>query len=158
MTAISKNVYFDVLDDIVNKYNNTIHRTIKMKPIHVTDDSFAEYNEDQIKEILSLKLVIMLKFLSTKIFLLKDMLLIDQKKLLYLKKLKTQFHGLMLLMILIVKGLLEVFMKNNCRKIIKKNLEQRKYLKEKVINCKLNGKDMTIHLIVGVTKKISYKK
>ena len=29
MTAISKNVYFDVLDDIVNKYNNTVHRTIK---------------------------------------------------------------------------------------------------------------------------------
>ena len=33
VTAISKNVYFDVLDDIVNKYNNTVHRTIKMKPI-----------------------------------------------------------------------------------------------------------------------------
>ena len=32
MTAISKNVYFDVLDDIVNKYNNTVHKTIKMKP------------------------------------------------------------------------------------------------------------------------------
>ena len=42
MTAISKNVYFDVLNDIVNKYNNTIHWTIKMKPIDVTDDFFAE--------------------------------------------------------------------------------------------------------------------
>ena len=31
MTAISKNVYFDVLDDIVDKYNNTVHRTIKIK-------------------------------------------------------------------------------------------------------------------------------
>ena len=46
MTAIPKNVYFDVLDDIVNKYNNTVHRTIKMKPIDVTSDSYAEYNED----------------------------------------------------------------------------------------------------------------
>ena len=46
MTAISKNVYFDVLDDIVDKYNNTFHKTIKMKPIDVTDDSYAEYNED----------------------------------------------------------------------------------------------------------------
>ena len=46
MSAISKNVYFDVLDDIVNKYNNTVHRTIKMKPIDVTSDSYAEYNED----------------------------------------------------------------------------------------------------------------
>ena len=34
-TAISKNVYFDVLDNIVDKYNNTYHRTIKMKPIDV---------------------------------------------------------------------------------------------------------------------------
>ena len=49
MTAVSKNVYFDVLDDIVNKYNNTIHRTIKMKPIDVTNDSLAEYNEDSNK-------------------------------------------------------------------------------------------------------------
>ena len=44
MTAISKNVYFDVLDDIVDKYNNTIHKTIKMKSIDVTGDSYAECN------------------------------------------------------------------------------------------------------------------
>ena len=49
MTAISKNVYFDVLDDIVNKYNNTVHKTIKMKPIDVTNDSFVEYNEESNK-------------------------------------------------------------------------------------------------------------
>ena len=46
MTAVSKNVYFDVLDDIVNKYNNTVHRTIKMKPVDVISDSYAEYNKD----------------------------------------------------------------------------------------------------------------
>ena len=39
MTAISKNVYFDVLDDFVDKGNNTVHRTIKMKPTDVTSDS-----------------------------------------------------------------------------------------------------------------------
>ena len=33
-----------MLDDIVNKYNNTVHRTIKMKPIDVMDDSYFEYN------------------------------------------------------------------------------------------------------------------
>ena len=46
MTAVSKNVYFDVLDDIVDKYNSTYHRTIKMKPIDVKSDSYAEYNVD----------------------------------------------------------------------------------------------------------------
>ena len=50
MTAISKNIYFDALDDIVNKYNDTVHGTIKMKPIDVTSDSFAEYNEDSNKK------------------------------------------------------------------------------------------------------------
>ena len=50
MTAISKNAYVDVLDGIVNKYNNTVHRTIKMKPIDVTNDSFAEYNEESNKK------------------------------------------------------------------------------------------------------------
>ena len=49
MTAISKNIYFDALDGIVDKYNNTVHRTIKMKPIDVTSDSFAEYNKDSNK-------------------------------------------------------------------------------------------------------------
>ena len=49
MTAISKNIYFDVLDDIVNKYNNTVHRTIKMKPIEVTDDCYVESNKDSME-------------------------------------------------------------------------------------------------------------
>ena len=50
MTAISKNVYFDLLDDIVDKCNNTIHKTIKMKHIDVTSDSYGEYNENPNKK------------------------------------------------------------------------------------------------------------
>ena len=46
MTATSKNVYFDALDNIVDEYNNTYHKTIKMKPVDVGNDSFAEYNEE----------------------------------------------------------------------------------------------------------------
>ena len=40
MTYIGKNVYFDVLDDIVDEYNNTVHSSIKMKPKDVKDDFF----------------------------------------------------------------------------------------------------------------------
>ena len=50
MTAVSKNIYFDVLDDVVNKYNNAVHRKIKMKPIDVTSHSYVEYNEDSNKK------------------------------------------------------------------------------------------------------------
>ena len=41
MTTISKNDYFDVLDDIVDNYNNTYHKTIIMKSVDVGDDSFC---------------------------------------------------------------------------------------------------------------------
>ena len=41
MTAISNNVYFNVLNDIADKYNNTYHKTIKMKPINVKNNFFC---------------------------------------------------------------------------------------------------------------------
>ena len=50
MRAISKNIYFNLLDDIVNKYNNAVHRTIKVKPIDVKSDSYADYSEDSNKK------------------------------------------------------------------------------------------------------------
>ena len=45
MTTIGKNVYFNDLDDVVKKYNNTVHSSIKMKPEDVTGNSFVEYFE-----------------------------------------------------------------------------------------------------------------
>ena len=42
MTSVSKNVYVDKLDDIVNEYNNTYHRTITMKPVDVKDDTYID--------------------------------------------------------------------------------------------------------------------
>ena len=58
MTAISKNVYFDVLDDIVNKYNNKVHRTIKMKPTDVKDNTSLD-SKKEVNKIQNLKLGIM---------------------------------------------------------------------------------------------------
>ena len=46
MTSISKNVYIDKLDDIVNEYNNTYYRTIKMKPINVKDNTYVNFGKD----------------------------------------------------------------------------------------------------------------
>ena len=44
-TSISKNVYIDKLDDIVNEYNNTYHRTIKMKPVDAKDNTFIDFKK-----------------------------------------------------------------------------------------------------------------
>ena len=46
MTSISKNVSIGKLDDIVNEYNNTYHRTIKMKPIDVKDNTYIDFDND----------------------------------------------------------------------------------------------------------------
>ena len=46
MTSVSKNVYLDKLDDIVNEYNNTYHRTIKMKPVDVKDNTYIYFKEE----------------------------------------------------------------------------------------------------------------
>ena len=46
MTATGKNVYYDVLDDVVNKYNNTKHSTTKMKPIDVKNDNKIVYIDE----------------------------------------------------------------------------------------------------------------
>ena len=54
---LQKNIYFDVLDNIVNKYNIKVYRSIKMKSINVTSDSYAECNEDSNKEDPKFKVV-----------------------------------------------------------------------------------------------------
>ena len=50
MTDINKNVYYDVLDDVVNEYNNTKHNTIKMKPKDVKDDNNRVYIDEYNKK------------------------------------------------------------------------------------------------------------
>ena len=46
MTSISKNVYIDKLDVIINEYNNTYHRTIKIKPIDVRDNTYINTGKE----------------------------------------------------------------------------------------------------------------
>ena len=46
MTSISKNVYIDKLDDIINEYNNTYHRKIKMKPFDVKDNRYINIGKE----------------------------------------------------------------------------------------------------------------
>ena len=98
MTSTSKNVYTNKLDDIVNEYNKTYHRTIKMKPVDVKDNTYI----GSIKEVNNK---------DTK-FKVGDHVRISwSEEAFVIKKLKIQFHGHMLLMILMVKKLLERFKK-----------------------------------------------
>ena len=46
MTSVSKNVYIDKLDDIVDEYNNTYHRTIKMKAVDFKDNTYIDFAKE----------------------------------------------------------------------------------------------------------------
>ena len=154
MTAISKNVYFDVLDDIVNKYNNTVHRTIIMKPIDVKDNTYVDSKKDVNDKDPKLKVRDHVRISKYKNIFAKGYTPNWSEEVLLLIKLEIQFHGHMLLMILMEKKLFEHFVKKDCRRLIKKSIEQTKYLKERVINYMSNGKVKISHLLAGLIKKI----
>ena len=79
-TLVSKSGYIDKLDDIVNKYNNTYHSTIKIKHSDVKSNTYM-YSSKKIKDkIANLKLVIMLEYQNTKLFLQNITLEVGLKK------------------------------------------------------------------------------
>ena len=78
MTSISKNLYIDKLNVIVNKYN-TYHTTIKVKPIDVKDNTYINTDKEINYKDPKFK-VIMLEFQSIKTYLLKGICLIGVKK------------------------------------------------------------------------------
>ena len=98
MTAVSKHVYFDVLDNIVNKYNNTVHRTIKMKPIDITSDSYAEYNEDSNEKDPKFKVGDHVRISKYKNIFAKGYTQNWSEEVFVVSKIKMQLYGLMLLL------------------------------------------------------------
>ena len=123
MTSISKNVYIDKLDGIVNEYNNTKHRTTKTKPIEVKDNTYLDF----VKEVNDIdpkfKVGDHVRISKYKNIFSKDYTPNWSEEVFVIKKLKIRFHGHMSLMILMVKKLLEHFMKKNYKRQINKNLE-----------------------------------
>ena len=90
MSSISKNMYINKLDDIVNKCNNTYHNTIKVKPVDVKIQAYILISvKIMIKKVLNLKLVIMLKYQNIKILLRKTTFQISLKKFFVIKKVKN---------------------------------------------------------------------
>ena len=69
ITSVSKNVYIDKLDDIVNKYNNSYHSTIKMKPVDIKSSTFIDSNKDINNKDPKFKIVMLLKYQNIKIYL-----------------------------------------------------------------------------------------
>ena len=82
VTSISKNVYINKLDDIVDEYNKTYHRTIKIKPVDIKDNIYNDFKKEVHDKVPKFKVGDNVRISNTKIFLLKDTCQIGLKKLL----------------------------------------------------------------------------
>ena len=92
MTSISKNVYLDKLDDIVNKYNNLYHSTIKMKPVDVNSSTYIDSSKEMNNKDPKFKIDDTVRTSNTRVFLQKVKLQIGLKKILF-KKVKNMEIG-----------------------------------------------------------------
>ena len=125
MTAISKNLYFGVLDDIVNKYNNTVHRSIKMKPVDLTSDFYAEYNEDSNEKDPKCKVGDHVRISKYKNTFAKGYTPNWSEEVFVVSKIKSTVSWTYVLVTWMVNQFVELFKEKNCKKPIKekKNLE-----------------------------------
>ena len=130
MTSISKNVYIDKLDDIVNKYNNTYHKTSKMKPTDVKPSMYIDFNKENNKEGPTFKVGDHVRISKYKNIFAKGYIPNWSEEVFVIQKVKNTVLWHMLLMILIKKKLLERFTK----KIAKPNLKE--FRVEKIIKRK----------------------
>ena len=103
MTSISKNVYIDKLDDIVDEYNNTYHRAIKMKPVDVKDNTYIDFKKEVNDKDPKFKFGDHVRIFKYKNIFAKGYTPNWSEEVFVIKKLKTQFLKHMWLMISILK-------------------------------------------------------
>ena len=111
MIVVSKNVYVDKWNDIVNENNNTYHRTTKMKPADVKDNFYIDSSKDVTDKDPKFKVGDHVRISKHKNVFAKGYTPDWSEDVFAIKEVKLQFHGDMLLIISMVKKLLKHFMK-----------------------------------------------
>ena len=144
-----------MLNDIVNKYNNTVHKTIKMKPINVTSDSYAEYNEDFDKKDPKFKVGDHVRISKYKNIFAKGYTPNWSEEVFVVSKVKntvpwTYVNDLS------DEEINRVFYEKELQKNSQEKFRTEKVLKRKFDNYMSNGKAIIIVLIVRLIRKISY--
>ena len=124
MNSVSKHVYIDKLDDIVNEYNNAYHSTIKVKPVDVKSNTYINFSKQINDEDSKFKIGDIVRISKYKNVFVKGYVPSWSEEIFVITKVLSRGH--MLLVILKAKKLLNIFMKKNCNKQTKKSLELKK--------------------------------
>ena len=129
--TLKKIVYIDKLDNIVYKYNNTYHITIKTKLADVKPSTYIDSSKDVNYKDPKFKIGDIVRISKIKTFLQKAIFQIDLKKFLWLKKLNTLYCGHMLLVILKAKEIVGTFYQRELQKANQKEFIVQKAIKGK---------------------------
>ena len=142
-----------MLNEIVNKYNNTVHRTIIMKPIDVRGDSYVEYNEDFNKKGPKFKVNDHARISKYKNIFAKAYVPNWSEEVFIVNEIKNTVPWTYTINDLNGEKVIGTFYKTELQKTNQKEFRIEKILKGKVISCMLNGKSIIILLIAGLIKK-----
>ena len=126
MTSISKNVYIDKLDDIVNEYNNTYHTTIKMKPIDVKDNTYINTSKEINNKDRKFKVGDRVRISKYKNIFAKGHMPNWSEDVFVIKRVKNTVPWTYVINDLNGEEIIGTFYENNCKKRIKKNSELKK--------------------------------
>ena len=125
MTAVS-NVYINKLDDIVNDYNNTCHRTIKMNPVDVKDNAYIDFGKEVNQKDPKFKIGDHIKISKHKNIFTKRYTPNWSEEVFVIREFKNTVPWKYAISDLNREELSEYFMKKTWKKQIKKNLGQKK--------------------------------
>ena len=116
-------MYIDKLDDIVNEYNNTCYKAIKMKPVDIKDNGYIDFSKEVNNKDPKFKVDDCVRISKNKNIFAIGYTPNWSEEVSVIKKVKNTVSWTHVLMISLVKKLLEHFMKKNYKRLIKENLE-----------------------------------
>ena len=152
MTSVSKNVYIDKLDDIVDEYNNTYHTTIKMKPIDVKDNTYINTDKETNDKDPKFKVGDRVRISKYKNIFAKVDTPNWSEEIFVIKKVKNTVPWTYVINDLNGEEIMGTFYEKELQKTNQEEFRIEKVIK-RIGDEMLNGKDMIIHLIVGLIKQ-----
>ena len=157
MTLVSKNVYINKLDDMVNEYNNTYYRTIKMKPVDVKDNTYIDI-EKKVNDMDPKFIGDYVRICKLKNIIAKGCKPNWSKEVFVIRKVKNTVPRTYIINGLNGEEIIGTFYEKELQKTNKKVFRIEKVIKRKSDTLNMlnmsNGKVMIINLTVGLIKKI----
>ena len=134
MTSISKNVYIDKLDDIVDEYNNTYHKTIKMKPVDIKDNTNIDFEKKGNGKDPKFKVGYYVRISKCKNIFAKGYMPNWSEEVFIISKIKNAVQWTYVVNDLNGEEIIGTFYEKELQKTDQEQFRIEKYLKEKVIN------------------------